>query len=539
MPQLLSNLNISIGLSAVLFFLAMTPLLLLWLELWRFRSESRTLADDLAQASFSDSGRLKKTANVIISQLREAANGRETLLIFDPEQKLSRLRTATAGSLALARALAGILILTALLATLWNLRVSVTELQQAFRDIKQYSQQKQSRTQAPGGAEPSIDHSKLPGGMENVAGSSVNAFKNSFFAILLAAIVLLVAIYTQPFARFTLAGFADWVYRHHETALSQTSGADQVQSVEKLARSVERFAETTAGFEKLAIELERLNAFGDKFDQAATAIQESVNQLPGQVNQSFRGLSQDVATGIAGELRNVVEHIGRLYTIFGAQELRLKGIHEFMGELVESNAHAAESIAKLDSLPQHMVGLVEAVNTTGKAASDLKPILSTLDDRVSKLPTADLKEAAESMKRLEAQLGPIEKDLQLALDGLEALLKEWRSEIGGELSNTVEQFKQLQADSVKEIKTVLENANLLEVHSRVKTVEQNVVTMAALLPRIMDRVSVRAESEQERARLREMIAQIEGHLRGIDKVAGRSFMDRWLGRFRRSAKAGR
>jgi hypothetical protein len=554
MPQALNNpVLVSVAISTVLFLLALWGIFRLIIEIVPFTGESRRLSDDLAQAAFSNSGRIRKAANTIIGHLREAANSRETLLLFDPDRKLNTLRGIVAGSLVQARALAGILILTGLLATLWNLRTSVYELKNAFKDIKQYSLDRQSQakeekahpgqknlgTQGQTKNEPVIDHSKLPAGMENVAGSSVNAFKSSFVAILFAALVLLSASLTQAKAAAALRAFAEWIYQHHETALSQCSTVDQAQSVAKLADSVERFAEASAGFDKLANELSRLNAFGDKFDRAAVAIQESVTQLPGQVNLSFQGLSQEVATGIAGELRNVIEHIGRLYAIFGQQELRLKQLQDFMGQLVQSNSEVAAVVGKLSSVPEHLEDLVDAVSATSKVASELKPVMQSLDAKVAKLPADALKEAADSMKRLEEQLGPLEQQLGMALHDLELLLKSWRSEIGTALGDTVGHFKELQARSLQEIRSMFESANVEEAQSKLKSVEQNIISMSAILRKISTSIG----QDQDHSKLKEVLNRVENHLRQIEEMSGRSLLDRWFGRWHRrgtrSAGAGR
>src|SRR5437868_1036037 len=232
MNPLLTNPTVAVFilLAAPLLAWAVAALIGTWIELWHFKAETKELGGDLEAASISTDGFLRAMAFDAINSLRGAAKSRQSLLVFDPDRKAGSVRAAVANRLVLARALAGILILGGLVATLWNLRLSVDELHLAFSDLATYSKKIQQDRSAPASAKPAkptVDRSVLPGRMANVAPASGVAFLTSFTVISCAILILLLASMTQAYAGSALRLFADWLYARYETAVGDKGDTDE------------------------------------------------------------------------------------------------------------------------------------------------------------------------------------------------------------------------------------------------------------------------------------------------------------------------
>lgn len=416
---MISNLlPILIAILPIIFLLAIT-------DLWKCSSAARLLRVGLANLKNGTSPEQSFPGNTILLR-RAAAVARKAqqpglVSQFRPERDLTVIADELSSRLGRTRALSGLLIILGLLITLTNLKSAVDEMKNALAlpEIHASANLPKRSSPATNGSAPETQVRKGIGGIATAAGT---AFGYSTFAIGLAALVLLLSVFTQRGATSAVAALAEWIAEKHDELLLKQAELPQ-DTAAQLAFAAEALARVAATFEETNAALSELKTLGGKFDSAANEISGAVAALPAHIDNSMTKISGDVAMGIKTGLEHQVEYLKSLVAIYSDHASVVQKTIEYISRITDANKLASDALVHLRSLPENIQAVADSTAQARTAIQELQTSVRTLNRKVDAIPADALSTAASHLTDAAARLIKIETDFATIQETTKALLK--------------------------------------------------------------------------------------------------------------------
>ena len=359
-------------------------------------------------APFAGTGELPKLGNQFMTAFR-AADSSNALSHFDVEKQLTpvALRLRSTGNST--RALAGLLILVALVITLLNLQGAVSSLGDTFRQL----------------ADPAKNQnvvSSVQNAMGDVAGTASSAFLLSGITVGAALTLLACALGLQRQAGQDLRRLLAWGNSVYAARLADNARRTPAEQRVEFSDAIKSFSALVDSFGTLSTELATLGEFRTELATAVTAISTAVDKLPATIQANISSLSSQVTREISEDLKRQYEILTRLLAVYGDLGLNVKTIEKFTIEVTRQHGDASKALVSLSGLPANMQRLSDTSETLSAAVADLK---RKTDD----MPQFDFKPTETTLAEVEAGLRGIQSSLtafrdrtQLKQDGLDAVL---------------------------------------------------------------------------------------------------------------------
>ncbi len=359
---------------------------------------------------FVGSSQMERAGRGALTGVKDA-HAQGLLQDYDIDAAIRRVHTAGTQRAAFARALAGIVIILGLLVTLFNLRVSVSNLESVFENMRT----KTSVAVPPLGAPPvtnddSLNTDALQNAMAGIASSATLAFGWSAAFISIACGLLLGSFGWTLLITPNYSRFDETVHTLYLRLLPKHD--DQAQLFGNLAQAVQSLEKLSETFEQTNISLKQIGGFGERFEAAAHEIAEAVAKVPAGMRESVADMSGSLAREIAQELAHYIEHIKGILAIYGDQQVLLTTIVKAMSNMEDDWHRSSEALADLGKIPESITGLQAAIGLYTADTAKLNTSVSELDQKVQALPIQDLSSAAHDMRALADNLAPLVGSVQ-------------------------------------------------------------------------------------------------------------------------------
>jgi hypothetical protein len=296
-----------------------------------------------------------------------AAEQRRTLGAFRFGDHFERIRDALGGALNPIRGGAGVLILSGLTITLFNLQHSVQHLKTAFQDLAVHSPTSST----------SVDVTAVvTSAMAGLASSAHLAFAFSVGFILTAALLLICVLGLQQSAAKTYQRFVAWAHGEYERLLPvQTPLGEVAVRFDETAKSLKA---VTVSFNEMTEQFGSIRDFAGSIENARIAIEDAMAKLPGHIQASMGTLSERFVASITEGLRESNENSKHVLAIYGHQQHR---IDQIQAEAVAIGQYAKQ----VAEVTKHLEGLPESVTAASEAALDQAASANGLDSTVAEL----------------------------------------------------------------------------------------------------------------------------------------------------------
>jgi hypothetical protein len=419
-----------------------------------------------------------------------------------------------------ARAVSGLLILGALLLTLFNLQNAVANLSGTFRDI---AQSPVNQTTGTNQQQPLDSVSRIQVSMSSVADVASEAFRLSSVSIGCALLLLAASWLSQRHANQAMSDFTALGIRVHNTLLLPAEGADAATPEWDPRKATEALGNAVVAFEGVSRDLGELATFRVQLQESTNAIKEAVEKLPTSINKSMGEVSTSVAKQIGDNLTQHYDVLMRILAIYGDQQKSMADLKAFAAEVSKQSKASTESLAALKGLGPSVDILSKAVSDFGGDTSVLTRTVMTLDEKVAKLPVMQigdsvrqLKESGEELSRLLSESRNIQGDLSGFLGSWRAALSAEHKAVVGDVSASLTQVSN-RLEALKGLADVSKSVNGLhpavaEVKSALSTAAGSINTLLALSPS------------------RDQVAEISSRLERLDEEFHKSWWERMRGK---------
>lgn len=362
-------------------------------------------------APFSGKSELPKLGNQFINAFR-TADANNSLSQFDVEKQLTpiglRLRSMGAST----RAIAGLLILVALVITLLNLQGAVASLGDTFRELAD-----QSKPQASKDVVSSVQNA-----MGAVAEKASSAFLASGITVGSAFVLLIFALGLQRQAAQELRRLIAWGNSAHAARLADSAKRSPAEQRVEFSDAIKSFSTLVDSFGTLGTELATLGEFRTELATAVTAISTAVDKLPATIQANISSLSSQVTREIAEDLKRQYEILTRLLVAYGDLGLNVKTIEKFTSEVVKQHGEASQALVSLAGLPANIQRLNQTSEALTTAVADLKRKTDDIPQLDFKPTETTLVEVEAGLRGIQQSLGQFRDRTQLKQDGLDAVL---------------------------------------------------------------------------------------------------------------------
>jgi hypothetical protein len=483
-------------------------------------NESGELPEDHAFGpAASDLGR---SARGFFAEMRTFHNA-NALSQFDVRRQMESLALKLRSFSATARAVAGILILTALLVTLFNLQNAVSNLSSTFRDIAETS-----RVNTTGQAVDLV--SSVQNSMSRVAQAASEAFRLSAVAIFMALVLLSTSLLAQRHANHTFGRFSAWAWRVYNTLVARGLKRTAAEDHADFSGAISEFKNVVHAFEELSKDLTTIAGFREEMKDATTAIRDAVEKLPATINTSMGAVSTTVAKEIGNNLEKHYSVLMKVLATYGDQETRYKELNAFTKTVLQQNKAASDALASLQGLPKALETLVASVSAHANDTSRLTVAAGQLDDKVSKLPVLEISHSVRDLQVAGTGLNALVADSKAIQEQWKIFLNGWREALRAEQSDIIKDI----AGRLSQVSSKLENLRALESigptlssgfekqAEAAKAIESSISAVSIHMIRLRDEIGAPAQ----RMELSEILTRLED----LDKDVNKSIWQRLRGK---------
>jgi hypothetical protein len=365
-------------------------------------------------------GRLEVSnrANELVDALRKADEN-QRLEQFDVERQITPLALRLRSLGGAARGVAGLLILIALVSTLLNLQIAVSDLGQTFRELAIHAKIDNAQSDRPDVVD------TVQRAMGKVADTAGTAFLLSGISVACAVIIMLAALGVQREAQFVLRSFIAWAQSRQSERIAERVKADEDGKLVDFSGVVIEFRLLIKSFGNLSTELSNLGDFRTELNNAVSAISSAVEKLPAAIQANMTTLSSQVTSEIAADLNRQYTILDRLLAAYGDLGLKIKHLQDFTEKVTQQHGEASAALVKLGTLPADTRKLSTTVSdltrkTDALASMDFKSTQEVLDSIRGDLAAMNgrLQEFRERTKTKEEAVDARLKDLLKRADDL-------------------------------------------------------------------------------------------------------------------------
>jgi predicted nucleic acid-binding Zn-ribbon protein len=387
-------------------------------------------------------------ANGLVDALRKADENNR-LEQFDVERQITPLALRLRSLGGSARGAAGLLILVALVSTLLNLQVAVSDLGQTFRELAIHAKADNAQPDRPDVVD------TVQRAMGKVADTAGTAFLLSGVSVACAVIVMLAALGVQREAQLVLRSFIAWAQNGLYERVAEKAKADEGGKLVDFSGVVIEFQFLIKSFGNLSTELSNLGEFRTELNNAVSAISSAVEKLPAAIQANMTTLSSKVTSEIAADLNRQYTILDRLLAAYGDLGLKIKHLQDFTDKVTQQHGEASAALVKLGTLPADTRKLSTTVSeltrkTDALASMDFKSTQEVLDSIRSDLAAMNgsLQEFRERTKTKEDAVDAKLRDLLKRADDVNTRMtttgKEFVGTLRSEIGVISEQLKDLQ-----------------------------------------------------------------------------------------------
>jgi hypothetical protein len=418
--------NYVVSLAFVVFLLTLASLLRKWYALSKLaRKIPRPPTLVVPEQGHFHAESFEQTAETFFDCFR-TANRHHILGQFDLERHLTplsmQIRTLTSS----ARAVSGILILLALLITLYQLRKAVSDLSTTFDQVAQHSAAAEMV-------------SRVQTSMSGVASSAATAFRISGYIILFAVTLLAVAAGAQKYSLTVLRRMSAWallLHNHYLAEAASGGGSNDFTAV------ITSFRDVIRSFEGLQADLSAIGSFRADLVRSADAITDAVKVLPTQIQGNMDRLSSGAFREIADHLDKHYDVLCKVLAIYGDQEMRMKEIQALARDLNHQNTELTSSLMPLKEVTPSLGKLTTAVDSWTSATDRLVSSADQLDAKIDRLPLPQIEDAVTHAKAAAERLIRLQAESTQLLQNWSELLPEWKMALSADRAALLEAVRQ-------------------------------------------------------------------------------------------------
>ena len=294
------------------------------------------------------------------------------------------------------RNIVGVLLMGALLVTLFNLQGSVATLGKSFTQLA-----REQATTTEGSAENEVKEIQLS--MADIAKAAQAAFLRSGQVILGAAFILIFSLLLQKRSQKSTQSFAAWANAAYIEALTKRP-MDQNAQLEKFGELIDKMTPMIDSFESIGASMATVGDFGAKLDASSQLVAQAVSQLPQAINSSVVQLSEEVTKDISVHLQHQIEHIKKILAIYGDQEVRVRKIQEYLDGFSRS---LEVGLNATGALPQKLDILSQAILSTNRGSEKLAAAAKSLETKLDGLPLPEIQSAIADLRLVRKEIPEI------------------------------------------------------------------------------------------------------------------------------------
>lgn len=488
----------------------------------RFQKNANDLPEGaLPQGSvFEGRSDLPQLANGFLAKLASAAAGGR-LIEFNLQQGLSTIAGSIRSMTMMPRALVGILILGALLVTLFNLQGSVATLGKAFRDLSN----KQSTTAVSDNAPP-VD--TIQRAMGDVADTARRAFITSAWIISVAALGLLFTVAVQRKGARAFNGFSRWAADAYHDAIAAMPALDQQAQLAELNETLKQMAGLVSALSEMGQGMSTLAAFGKQMGAASEAITAAIERLPTNINSSIVQLSGQVVRGISESLEHHVQYLSRLVLIYGQQEMRMHEIHKYVDDTLALTKDVSSSLKPLATLPSELEKLVQSVGRWVTGSNQLNDNVVKLQSKVEALPTEEMRNVLNDLRSDTQTFGVLLAEMRLVSQTLSSDLSSLSSRVGANITTELFRWSKDWGEKFTTLERMVQERDPRQLAALLSEIRAAGTSLAERLVAIeADVKSLGADFHGQN--IVHQLSQLESHLAQLTDHHGKGFLS-WFGR---------